>query len=119
VFWWSSSNELTLFSLFKLTCLQVAIMDQIRQLRFEDFKEKKLEQGYREVLERQWEPNIEKEFHRHEYTADAIVIEGEFWLTVEGKTRHLNPGDSFHVPAQVEHKEKYGVAGYVFWVAKV
>jgi len=70
-------------------------------------------------LKRQWEPNIEKEFHRHEYTADAIVIEGEFWLTVEGKTRHLNPGDSFHVPAQVEHKEKYGVAGYVFWVAKV
>ena len=84
-------------------------MDQIRQLRFEDFKEEKLQQGYREVLERRWDPNIENEFHRHEFTADAIVIEGEFWLTVEGKTRHLNPGDSFHVPAQVEHKEKYGL----------
>ena len=93
-------------------------MDQIRQLRFEDFKEEKLEQGYSEVLERRWEPNIENEFHRHEFTADAIVIEGEFWLTVEGKTRHLNPGDSFHVPAQVEHKEKYGSAGCVFWVAR-
>ena len=94
-------------------------MDQIRQLRFEDFKEEKLQQGYREVLERRWEPNIENEFHRHEFTADGIVIEGEFWLTAQGKTRHLLPGDSFQVPALQKHKEKYGVEGCVFWVARV
>ena len=52
--------------------------------------------------------------HQHEVTADAIVIEGEFWLTVEGQTRHLNPGDSFHVPALVRHKEKYGPEGMCF-----
>jgi len=94
-------------------------MEQIRQLRFEDFKEEKLQQGYREVLERRWEPNVENELHHHEFTADAIVIEGDFWLTVEGKTRHLLSGDSFHVSALVRHKEKYGPEGCVFWVARL
>lgn len=94
-------------------------MDQIKELRFEDFKNEKLEQGYKEVVERRWEPNVSNEFHHHEFTADAIVIEGEFWLTVEGKTMHFFPGDSFHVPAKVEHKEKFGKDGCVFWVARV
>lgn len=94
-------------------------MEQIRQLRFEDFKEEKLQQGYREVLERRWESNVENELHHHEFTADAIVIEGDFWLTVEGKTRHLLSGDSFHVPALAKHKEKYGPEGCVFWVARL
>ena len=52
-------------------------MEQIRQLRFEDFKEEKLQQGYSEVLERRWESNVENELHHHEFTADAIVIEGD------------------------------------------
>ena len=94
-------------------------MDQIRQFRFEDFRNEKLEQGYQEVLERRWEPNTENEMHHHEFTADAIVIEGEFWLTVEGKTQHLQSGDSFQVPALVMHKEKYGPEGCVFWVARI
>jgi quercetin dioxygenase-like cupin family protein len=51
--------------------------------------------------------------------ADGIVIKGEFWLTMEGKTQHLQPGDSFQVPAMVKHKEKYGSTGCVVWVARV
>ena len=43
----------------------------------------------------------------------------EFWLTAEGKTQHLQPGDSLQVPALLKHKEKYGVEGCVFWVARV
>ena len=94
-------------------------MDQIRKLRFEDFRDQKLEQGYQEVLERRWKPNTENEMHLHEFTADAIVIEGEFWLTVEGKTQHLQSGDSIQVPALVKHKEKYGPEGCIFWVARI
>jgi len=94
-------------------------VDQIRQLRFEDFRDAKLEQGYQEVLERRWKPNTENEMHHHEFTADAIVIEGEFWLTVKGKTQHLQSGDSFQVPAMVKHKEKYGPEGCIFWVARI
>jgi len=94
-------------------------MNQIRQLRFEDFKTEKLEQGYKEVFERRWSNNFENKFHCHEFTADAIVIEGDLWLTIEGKSKHLHPGDSFLVPAYVEHNEKYGPEGCVFWVARV
>ena len=94
-------------------------MEQIRQLRYEDFKEEKLQQGYSDVLERRRESNVENVLHHHDFSADAIVIEGDLWLTVEGKTRHLLPGDSFHVPALVSHKEKYGPEGCVFWVARL
>jgi hypothetical protein len=38
-------------------------MDQIRQLRFEDFRDEKLEQGYQEVLERSLGPNTENEIN--------------------------------------------------------
>jgi hypothetical protein len=38
-------------------------MDQIRQLRFEDFRDEKLEQRYQEVLERSWGPNTENEIN--------------------------------------------------------
>ena len=69
-------------------------MDQIRQLRFEDFRDEKLEQGYQEVLERSWVPDTENEMHHHEFTAEGIVIQGEFWLTTQGKTQHLQSGDS-------------------------
>ena len=70
-------------------------MDQIRQLRFEDFRDEKLEQGYQEVLERSWVPNTENEMHHHEFTADGIVIQGEFWLstasslTLSSENNHL------------------------------
>ena len=94
-------------------------MDQIRQFRFEDFRDEKLEQGYKEVLERRWEPNTVNEMHHHEFTADGIVIEGEFWLTAEGKTRHLQSGDSFNISAMAKHKEKYGPEGCIFWVARI
>ena len=94
-------------------------MEQIRQSSFMDFRQEKLQQGYREVLERRLVPNTVNEFHHHDYTADAIVIEGEFWLTVEGKTQHLNPGDSFQVPVGIRHKAKYGSEGCVFWVARI
>ena len=67
----------------------------------------------------EYAPNTENEIHHHEFTADAIVIEGEFWLTTEGKTQHLYPGDSFHIPSMVKHKEKYGPEGCVFWVARI
>jgi hypothetical protein len=37
--------------------------------------------------------------------ADEIFIKGEFWLTAQGKTKHLQPGYSFQVLALVKHKK--------------
>ncbi len=33
----------------------------------------------------------------------GIVVEGEMELTIGGETRTYGPGDSYHIPAGVEH----------------
>ena len=33
----------------------------------------------------------------------GIVVEGEMELTIGGVTRRYRPGDSYHIPANVEH----------------
>jgi quercetin dioxygenase-like cupin family protein len=42
--------------------------------------------------------------HIHKDAAETIhVIEGEFEMTVEGRTERLGPGETVHVPAGVLH----------------
>jgi quercetin dioxygenase-like cupin family protein len=33
----------------------------------------------------------------------GIVVEGEMELTIGGQTQRYGPGDSYHIPANVEH----------------
>jgi quercetin dioxygenase-like cupin family protein len=49
---------------------------------------------------------------------DALVTQGEFWLSCEGHTRHLKPGDTFQLARGVPHDERYGPQGAVFWAAR-
>ncbi len=37
----------------------------------------------------------------------GIVVEGEMELTIEGLTRRYLPGDSYHIPADVEHSATF------------
>ena len=37
----------------------------------------------------------------------GIVVEGEMELTIGGRTRTYRAGDSYHVPAGVEHNAKF------------
>ena len=37
----------------------------------------------------------------------GVVIEGEIELTVGGQTHRYGPGDSFHIPAGVEHGARF------------
>ncbi len=94
-------------------------MEPIRKLNFDEFKHDKLEQGYEVIIERRWEPNVVNDFHQHDFTADVLVVDGDFWLTAEGDTKHFEPGDTFYVPVGLEHKEKYGPNGCVCWVARL
>jgi mannose-6-phosphate isomerase-like protein (cupin superfamily) len=85
---------------------------------FEAFKARKSQEGYDQVLERVWEPNFFNEPHDHPFDTDAIVAQGEYWLTVDGKTTHFKTGDSFQVARGVVHSERYGPEGAVFWAAR-
>jgi quercetin dioxygenase-like cupin family protein len=40
------------------------------------------------------------------------------WLTVNGRTQHLFPGDTFEIPAHQPHSERYGAKGAVYWVGR-
>lgn len=37
----------------------------------------------------------------------GIVVEGEMELTIGGETKRYAPGDSYHIPAGVEHGAKF------------
>ena len=56
--------------------------------------------------------------HTHPFRAQALVVQGEFWLTVGDQVRHLQVGDTFELDAEVPHAERYGSEGATFWVAR-
>jgi AraC-like ligand binding domain len=74
--------------------------------------------GFDEVLERQWAPDTVLDTHTHDFEADAVVVRGEMWLSCEGRTAHLRPGDRFSLERLVPHAERYGPAGAAYWVAR-
>ncbi len=85
---------------------------------FESFKTKQLEAGFDEVIERTWQPNTVLDAHTHPGAVDALVVQGEMGLTVNGLTQHLMPQDRFTLARDVPHEERYGAEGATYWVAR-
>lgn len=85
---------------------------------YDEYVQRKLAQGFDQVLEREWEPLFENTMHEHPFDTDALVVRGEFWLTVDGQTRHVQTGDSFTVARGIRHAERYGPEGATFWAAR-
>lgn len=86
--------------------------------RFPDFEAAERARGCTEVIVRSWPANQVLEAHTHPFHARALVVEGEMWLTVDGATEHLGPGDRFEVAAGTPHAERYGPEGATYWVAR-
>lgn len=87
-------------------------------ITFRQFEADARARGCDEVLERRWSSHQVVDEHRHPFTADALVVDGEMWLTQGAETRHLLPGDTFHLEQDVPHAERYGPTGAVYWVAR-
>ena len=86
---------------------------------FEQFRDDMLAAGYKEVLERPWAPGAVAPIHTHPFEANALVVQGEMWLTEQGGTeRRLTSGDRFNLAANVPHEERYGPQGATYWVAR-
>lgn len=85
---------------------------------FNLFKAKALDEGFDEVLEREWAPDTVLDTHTHPFSVKALVVRGEMWLTVGEQTCHLLPGDPFTLDRDVPHAERYGSEGATYWVAR-
>ena len=85
---------------------------------FEDFEFAARAAGFEEVLERRWAPDTEVDVHTHNFDAEALVTQGEMWLTRDGVTQHLTNGDTFTLAREVPHSERYGAQGATYWVAR-
>lgn len=93
-------------------------MTQQQQHDFQAFEASARERGFDAVLVRDWAPGQVVDEHVHPFTAHAVVVQGEMWLTTADATRHLRAGDSFDLPAGTPHSERYGGAGATYWVAR-
>lgn len=85
---------------------------------FETFSRQARSEGFDEVLERSWAPDTVLAEHAHPFAVKAIVTQGRMWLTVNGQTRELRPGDHFELARDVPHDERYGPEGTAYWVAR-
>ena len=85
---------------------------------FVAFETDALARGFDEVAERAWPANAEAPTHTHPFSVEALVVQGEMWLTSLGTTRHLVAGDGFRLDRAVEHAERYGPAGATYWAAR-
>ena len=56
--------------------------------------------------------------HTPAFSVKALVVQGEMWLTVGDRTRHLRAGDRFELDYGVPHAERYGAEGATYWVAR-
>jgi quercetin dioxygenase-like cupin family protein len=84
---------------------------------FDEFERTARAAGADEVLVRDWAPGVSAT-HSHSFDADALVVQGEMWLTCGDETRHLRPGDTFVLSHGTPHAERYGEQGATYWVAR-
>jgi quercetin dioxygenase-like cupin family protein len=85
---------------------------------FEAFAAAARAKGFDEVIERTWPPSTVLDSHTHPFALEAVVVQGEMWLTVGDDVRHLLAGDSFELDREVPHAERYGAQGATYWVAR-
>jgi quercetin dioxygenase-like cupin family protein len=84
----------------------------------DEYKQRQLAKGFDEVTARTYAPNEMADTHTHPFSVEALVVEGEMWLTCGDETKHLRAGDSFAMDRGTPHAEKYGSDGAVYWAAR-
>ena len=88
------------------------------QPTFEEFSAAARARGFDETVERKWAPSLALDSHTHPFAVEALVVQGEMWLTVGDDVRHLKPGDEFALDREVPHAERYGPEGATYWAAR-
>lgn len=84
----------------------------------DEFIEALKREGFAEVVTVTRDPQGALDEHTHPFEAKALILFGELTLRV-GETDHLyKAGDTFHLPANQAHSEKYGPDGVQYLVGR-
>jgi len=62
--------------------------------------------GYSNISLIEIEPNLDTDFHTHDFDAYAMVVKGKFILNTNKKKHILKPGDFLAVDSKQLHSEK-------------
>ena len=84
----------------------------------ESFTAQSMDEGFDEILVREWAAHLKLDTHTHPFDVSAYVAQGEYWLTVGDEVKHLKAGDVFRLARDVPHAELYGPQGATVWVAR-
>lgn len=84
----------------------------------ESFTAQALDEGFDEIIVREWAADLKLDTHTHPFDVSAHVVRGEYWLTLGDTVRHLKAGDDFRLARDVPHAELYGPEGATVWVAR-
>lgn len=84
----------------------------------ESFTAQSMDEGFDEILVREWDAHLRLDTHTHPFDVSAYVARGEYWLTVGDEVKHLQTGDFFRLARDVAHAELYGPDGATVWVAR-
>ena len=85
---------------------------------FSDFNSQAMDDGFDEVVQKDWAPGLAVEKHTHPFDVRVQVSAGQVQLSLASGIQTYGAGQSFYLARNVEHAEQYGPEGAQFWVAR-
>lgn len=83
-----------------------------------EFTAQAMDDGFEEILQKEWEPNLSLEMHTHPYDVRVQVASGLVRLSLAAGVQTYEAGQGFYLARNTEHAEQYGPHGATFWVAR-
>ena len=74
--------------------------------------------GYSNISLIEIEPNLDTDFHTHDFDAYAMVVKGKFIVNTKKKEHTLKPGDFLAVDSKQLHSEKTYSQGATILIGK-
>ena len=82
------------------------------------FRRRLREQGYGEPQTLEFEANMAKDMHVHDFSASVLVLSGEFTLVTEDESATHRPGETCRLAAGTPHSEQTGADGASILIGK-
>jgi quercetin dioxygenase-like cupin family protein len=93
-------------------------MEKIIEDQYAEEIKKISKAGYSDITLKEIEPNLDTDFHTHDFDAYACVVKGKFILHYNNKKHVLKPGNFLAVDAKQLHSEKTSSLGATILIGK-